>query len=90
MMDSVAQSRRKNLEGQMGLFGMLEDDDAASSVDIPKLPELKRADLMSMEKETTGIYISGHPMDDYRAMLAGTHVVPIAELISEDSNYADD
>jgi len=90
MMDSVAQSRRKNLDGQMGLFSMLDDEDPVSSVEIPELSEMSRADMMAMEKETTGIYISGHPMDDYRAMLKGTHVVPIAELISEDSSYADD
>ena len=89
-MDSVASSRKKNLEGQMGLFAMLDDDDAAAAIPIPKLPELTRAELMAMEKETTGIYISGHPMDDYRPFLKNTHVVPIGELMGEDSHYQDD
>ena len=69
---------------------MLEDDDAAASVQIPKLKELNRADLMAMEKETTGIYISGHPMDDYRAFLKNTHVVPIGDLMDEEKNFQDD
>ena len=90
MMDSVASSRKKNLEGQMGLFAMLDEDDAAASIQIPKLKELNRADLMAMEKETTGIYISGHPMDDYRAYLKNTHVVPIGELMDEEKGYQDD
>ena len=90
MMDSVASSRKKNLEGQMGLFAMLADDDAAAAIPIPKLPELTRAELMAMEKETTGIYLSGHPMDDYRPFLKNTHVVPIGELMEEDSAYQDD
>ncbi len=90
MMDSVASSRKKNLEGQMGLFAMLEDDDAAASIPIPKLQELQRTDLMAMEKETTGIYISGHPMDDYRSLLKGTHVIPIGALMDEESHYQDD
>ena len=90
MMDSIASSRKKNLEGQMGLFAMLEDDDAAATVPIPKKPELSRAELMTMEKETTGIYISGHPMDDYRSVLKNTHVVPIASLMDEESNFTDD
>ena len=90
MMDSVAQSRKKNLVGQMGLFAMLDDSDAAAAIPIPKLPELTRADLMAMEKETTGIYISGHPMDDYRPYLKNTHVVPIGELMEEESHYQDD
>ena len=90
MMDSVAQSRKKNLEGQMGLFAMLDDDDKAAAIPIPKLKELNKADLMLMEKETTGIYLSGHPMDDFRHLLKGTHVVPIGKLMSEDSPYEDD
>ena len=90
MMDSVASSRKKNLEGQMGLFAMLEGEDQAVSVKIPPMKELPKADLMAMEKETTGIYLTGHPMDDYRQYLKGTHVVPIGDLMSEESRYQDD
>jgi DNA polymerase-3 subunit alpha len=90
MMDAIASSRKKNLEGQMGLFGMLDDEDASTAIPIPKMPEKSRAELMTMEKETTGIYISGHPMDDYRAYLKNTHVVPIASLMDSESHYTDD
>ena len=90
MMDSVSSSRKKNLDGQMELFALLDADDKAAAIEIPTLPELSRADMMNMEKETTGIYISGHPMDDYRAFLKGTHVVPIGELMDEECAYADD
>ena len=90
MMDSVASSRKKNLEGQMGLFAMLDEDDEAAQVPIPKMKELDKADLMAMEKETTGIYITGHPMDDYRQYLKNTHVVPIADLMGEESHFEDD
>ncbi len=90
MMDSVSASRKKNLEGQMGLFSMLEGEDTAAAIPIPKLPEMNKADLMALEKETTGIYLSGHPMDDYRQYLRNTHVVPIGALKSEESTFADD
>ena len=90
MMDSVASSRKKNLEGQMGLFAMLDEDDSAVKIPIPKLAELSRADMMTMEKETTGIYLSGHPMDDYRPYLRNSHVVPIGSLMDEDCPYGDD
>ena len=90
MMDSVSASRKKNLEGQMGLFGMLDEEDASAKIPIPKLPELSRADRMNMEKETTGIYLSGHPMDDYRPFLRNTHVVTIGTLMDEESPYKDD
>ena len=89
MMDSIAYSREKNLEGQMGLFGGFAQEEAAS-VPIPKMPELPKSELMLMEKETTGIYISGHPMDGYRAYLKKSHVVPIGALLDEESPYRDD
>lgn len=74
----------------MGLFAMLDDDDAAAAIPIPKLKELSKADLMAMEKETTGIYISGHPMDDYRESLKNTHIVPIAALMDSEGEFQDD
>ena len=90
MMDSVASSRRRNLDGQMGMFSMLQDTDAATSIPIPQLAEMKKADLMLMEKETTGIYLSGHPMIDYRPYLRNTPVVPIGVLMEEDCPYEDE
>ena len=54
------------------------------------MPELSKADLMAMEKETTGIYITGHPMDDYRGFLKNTHVMPMGALLDPDSKLRDD
>ena len=90
MMDSISASRKKNLEGQIGLFSMLDNDDPAVSIPIPSLPEMSKAERMLMEKETTGIYLSGHPMDDYRAYLKNTYVVPIGNLMSEECPYQDE
>ena len=90
MMDAIAASRKKNLEGQMGLFGMMETEDEAARIPIPRLNEMKKADLLALEKETMGIYISGHPMDDYRECLKNTHVVRIGSLMDEDSHFEDD
>ena len=80
VMDAVAESRRQNVEGQMGLFDIAMDN-PVPSIKIPDIPELRRSDLMAMEKETTGLYLSGHPMDDYRPLLKGADVVPIGELL---------
>lgn len=88
MMDSIAATRKRNLEGQMGLFSMVQDD-KASEIPIPKLAEMKKVDLMALEKETTGIYLSGHPMDDYRKYLRNTRVLPISRLMGEDCPVQD-
>lgn len=74
----------------MGLFSMLAEEDKGAAIPIPKLSELCRADLMLMEKETTGIYLSGHPMDDYRPYLKNTRVVQIRTLMDEDCPYQDE
>ena len=90
MMDAIASTRKRNLDGQIGLFSMLEQEDTSIAMPIPKMEERPRAELMAMEKETTGIYISGHPMDDYRRFLKGTHVVRMGELMGEDSRFEDE
>ncbi len=90
MMDALSDFRKKNLDGQMGMFDMLDEGDSAASIPIPKLPELRKADLMTMEKETTGIYLSGHPMDDYRQYLRNTHVLSIGQLMHDECKIADE
>lgn len=73
----------------MGLFSMLSEE-ASLRIAIPHKEELPRAELMAMEKETTGIYISGHPMDDYRNYLKNTSVVPISALTGENCRFKDE
>lgn len=90
VMDCVAASRRRNLEGQIGMFPLFDADQQVSDITIPDIPEKSPAELMLMEKETTGIYLSGHPMDEYRALLKGTSVIPIGNLMAEDAPYQDD
>ena len=70
-LDGAAQVRKKNVAGQLSLFGALEDDMSASGVRprLPRLPEHPRRVLLAMEKETTGVYITGHPLDEYRETL---------------------
>ena len=51
-MDSIASSRKKNLEGQLGLFSLLEEEDAAiTRIPNPRLPDRDPAELMALEKE---------------------------------------
>lgn len=91
MMDSISSTRKHNLEGQIGLFGMIQEENAdAVKVPIPHKPEFSKLDILSMEKETTGIYISGHPMDDYKIYLKGKNVVPIGAFTEEGNRFTDD
>lgn len=66
----------------MNLFGDPElSEDIQITVNIPDLEEFSRRDMMAMEKETTGIYLSGHPMDEYRAAAKRVGAVPTATIL---------
>ena len=84
IMDAAANQKSKNVEGQMGLFDLLSGEDAPAAmpaIPVPNIPELSAQEKMSLEKQTTGLYLSGHPMDDYRPLLRGMDVVPIGEIL---------
>ena len=94
VLESVTASRRKNVDGQMGLFDMGGEDAPASDVHVPELPELTAQERMAMERETTGLYLSGHPMDDYREQLKAANVVSIGRIMQsfadKDGVYQDE
>lgn len=70
VLDSISQDRRRNIEGQLSLFA----DQTSATVNEDILPDIKeysKDTLLMMEKEMTGLYISGHPLDKYKAALEG-------------------
>ena len=84
VLDGIASSRRKNVEGQMDLFGMsTSSGSSVSSVPLPDIPEFTAVERMSMEKDTTGLYLSGHPMEDYRPLAKRAGAVPIHAIMSD-------
>ena len=85
VMSAVAETRKHNLEGQIGLFDMLGgggDVHPAATVPLPDIPELSARERMAMEKETTGLYLSGHPMDEYRAQIQRAGAVSIGAILA--------
>ncbi len=87
VLDDTAKNRKSNIEGQMQLFDMFEPEEkVVQTVTIPKLPELSKNDMMQFEKETIGLYLSGHPMDEYRKALTDSGVVPILKILQSFEN----
>ena len=85
VLDGIAASRKRNLEGQMDLFGMGETlgSQSAVTVQLPDLPEFTAQERMAMEKETTGLYLSGHPMDQYREAARRRGAVSVGSILSD-------
>ena len=65
-MDGIANGNRVNIEGQIDFFGMGGGSTQRERLHLPDIPEFSAQELMRMEKETTGLYLSGHPMDAFR------------------------
>ena len=84
VLDSINQSLRDNIAGQMGLFGDAElEGNAPAAIPIPQVEEFSPMELMAMEKETTGLYLSGHPMDGYRDAVRRIGAVPLGAVMAD-------
>ncbi|MDD5900408.1 MAG: DNA polymerase III subunit alpha [Lachnospiraceae bacterium] len=68
--DSVAAEKKKNLSGQMSLFDFAAPEEKAEfEVRFPEVEEFDKSEILALEKETLGVYLSGHPLDEYQEML---------------------
>ena len=65
VMDSAAQDKRRNIDGQISLFDMSKDETGSISDTLPNIKEFESKRLLSMEKEMIGLYLSGHPLTEY-------------------------
>lgn len=70
VMDQVTQERKKSMTGQLSLFDFVSDEDKAEfDVHYPKVGEYDKELKLAFEKEVLGIYISGHPLEEYEKLL---------------------
>ncbi|MBR5278838.1 MAG: DNA polymerase III subunit alpha [Clostridia bacterium] len=87
-LDDVSKNRNRNSEGQLSLFGG-DSGIEESAFMFPKcdLPELYKSQMLSGEKEMTGLYFSGHPLDGYgdiQQKIGATNTKELFNLLSED------
>lgn len=85
VMDDLEYERRKNIEGQMSLFEADPDIKSQSGVKIPDLPEFPLAELLNMERDMAGMYLSGHPLLEYEWYSKKAKTDRIGDIISSDS-----
>ena len=69
-MDANATQRKNNVNGQISMFDMGQPTaDMIQEDTYPDVGEYPHKQLLELEKEMTGIYLSGHPLDEYRKEL---------------------
>ena len=83
VMDGIANGNRANIEGQIDFFGLGVQTERQNSLTLPDLPEFSAQELMAMEKETTGLYLSGHPMDGYRELARASGAIQISRIMDD-------
>lgn len=70
IVDSVMQEKKNAMAGQMTLFDIVgEEDKKAFEISLPDVSEYDKEVLLAFEKEVLGVYISGHPLENYTAMM---------------------
>ncbi|OVE64934.1 DNA polymerase III subunit alpha [Clostridium diolis] len=67
LIDNISSDKRRNIDGQISLFASEELKNP--EVNYPNIKEFTKRNLLAMEKEMTGLYITGHPLDDYAQSL---------------------
>jgi DNA polymerase III subunit alpha len=83
VMDGIAADRKRNVEGQFDLFGAFTESGVAEDTPMPDVPEFSKAELMAMERETTGLYLTGHPMDEYRTLIRRLRTPSIGTILMD-------
>ena len=72
------------------MFADLQEEEDIMKVDYPKLQEFSHKELLFMEKDMTGMYLSGHPLDDYSERLRKAVSHKVSDILSEDHSILDD
>ncbi len=79
-LETVTRDRGRTSEGQISLFGGMMESEKAFEFPESNIPEYKKSDLLSGEKEMTGLYFSGHPLDGYRDLAEQIGAVSVSTL----------
>ena len=69
MLDNEAKQGKDAISGQMSLFDLVDESEKSQfEIKMPGVSEYTKEDILAFEKEVLGVYVSGHPLDEYAAM----------------------
>ena len=82
VLDGINNERKRNIDGQISLFSTLNEQQYESiKIKYPNIKEFEKRHILSMEKEMTGIYISGHPLMEYESSLRLQTDTKISDIV---------
>ena len=81
LLDDISKKSLRGVKGQIGLFDTVQDSDAEYyDVKYKDIDELPLRDRLIQEKDSTGFYFSGHPLDGFRLDLDGSSAEKLSSL----------
>ena len=93
IIDTINNENKKSMKGQVTLFDIATEDKTVekNKYNFTTLPEYSEKEILSMEKEMLGIYISGHPLEKYKELIKKVATIDTLEMAklqeNEESNF---
>ncbi|WML36154.1 DNA polymerase III subunit alpha [Clostridium sp. OS1-26] len=85
ILDGISNSRKRNIDGQISLFIDFENvQDINVKIQYPAIKEFEKKYILAMEKEMTGLYLSGHPLEEYEQTLKLQTSIKISDILSNE------
>ncbi len=85
IMDSVSASKKNDVAGQMSLFDFVsEEQQQELKISLPNVDEFDKELMLSFEKELMGVYVSGHPLEDYMGVLEKNATASSSEFVIDE------
>ncbi len=85
ILKSIETQKRKNLDGQLDLFSSMGKNTSADTYTMREFDDYAPDIRLQLEKEVSGLYLSGHPLGQYREMIEKISTCNIATLIDENA-----
>ncbi|MEG1255097.1 DNA polymerase III subunit alpha [Clostridium sp.] len=85
LLDGINNERKRNIPGQLSLFQGGDEEENEFKIVYPQIQEFNKKYILGMEKEMTGIYLSGHPLDEYEKTLKNATSHKISDLVLADT-----
>ena len=90
IMENISQDKKNNMAGQLSLFDIAAEEEKESyEIRLPDVGEYSKDMKLAFEKEVLGIYVSGHPLEEYQEIWRG-HITNMTSdfVLDEDTNTA--
>ncbi len=79
--EGLAVERKNNIEGQIGFFDTIKTESDAQ-IEMPDLCEFPQEELLKMEREITGLYLSGHPLVEFSELIKTQKYAKIGDILA--------